>query len=112
MQIENTSPVNFKHHTYYALTYVPAPPTKCVPTGEEIGRTKTAEYTSQLIHGFFGSPEPPSLQDMLNNGSRGQAMGMEVIHGMQDLSCAIGSNQSPLVPISRGTVTCNFIQVN
>lgn len=112
MQIENTSPVNLEHHTYYALTYAPAPPPKCVPTEEEIKRIEIAEYTSQLIHGFFGSPEPPSLQDMLNNGSTGQTMGMEVIRGTQDLSYSIGGNLSPLIPVSGGTVTWNFIRVN
>ncbi len=113
MEVFTSTPVNMQHHSYYALTYAPAPPPNCVPwPNKDISRTQIAEYTSQLIHGFFGAPEPPSLQTMLNSGSRSQAMGMEVIRGTQDLSYAIGTNQSPLIPISRGMVTWNFIQVN
>jgi len=112
MEIKSSSPVSTQHHAYYALTYAPAPPPQCIPTEKEIHRIQIAEYTSQLIHGFFGAPEPPSLQDMLNTGSRSQVMDTEVIRGTQDLSYAAGSNQSPLIPISRGTVTWNFIRVN
>lgn len=113
MEVVSSSPVNLQQHSYYALTYAPAPPPQCVPwPNKDISRVQIADYTSQLIHGFFGSPEPPDLQTMLNTGSRSQSQGMEVISGTQDLSYAIGGNLSPLIPVRSGTVTWRFFRVN
>lgn len=113
MGVVSSSPVSMTHHSYYALTYAPVPPPNCVPwPNKDISRTQIAEYTSQLIHGFFGSPEPPDLQTMLNTGTRSQSLGMEVISGTQDLSYSIGANLSPLIPVRSGTVSWRFYRVN
>lgn len=110
MEVEQSEPVPLRFHSYVLLTYVPP---HCTPVrNREISQQNLAPYTSQLVNGFFGKPEPPSLQTMLNSGTRSQVGETEVIRGTEEISYQIGVNVSPLIPVQNATVTWNFIRVN
>jgi hypothetical protein len=113
LEINQQSPLTLAHHAWLSQSYPLVPPPKCPgPTTDEISYREIAEYTSQLIHGFFGKPEPPSIQDMLNTGARGKSSdGQEWIRGSQDLSYSPGVNLTPLLPIKSGSVTWEFVSI-
>lgn len=107
-QVEQSSPVILEHHQWMDPDYGE----QCAPFRNELGRTSIADYTSHLIHGFFGRPEPPSLEEMFNSGTRGVgAGGRDVIFGNRSLSYSVGGNLAPLIPVSSGTVSWRFIRI-
>jgi hypothetical protein len=116
LRVEKSEPIALQHHAWLSKTFAEpiAPPPSCPPiTTKEISTQTIAEYTSQLIHGFFGQPEPPSLQEMLRTGSRRMSEDRVVgISGYQDISYDVGRNLSPLLPVESGTVRWNFTRVS
>jgi hypothetical protein len=73
---------------------------------------KFADYYSQLIHGFLGAPQPPSIEEMLNTGEHSVSDGLEIIRGSDTLSFTVGENTTPVLPISKAWLTWNFTKVN
>jgi hypothetical protein len=117
LRVDNNKPINLQHHAWYSRTFADpvAPPPSCPPViTEEISTQTIAEYTSQLIHGFFGQPEPPSLQEMLNSDDRRYDSSERVISisGRKDLAYDVGSNLSPLLPVEKGLVRWHFYRVS
>jgi hypothetical protein len=117
LRVDKSKPVTIQHRAWLSRTYADpvAPPPNCPPvTTEEISTQMIAEYTSHLIHGFFGQPEPPNLQEMLSSGSRrtDQSGRVMSISGLRNLSYDVGSNLSPLLPIEKGTVRWNLTRVS
>jgi hypothetical protein len=114
LRLDNSEPLKLQHHAWYSRTFAPAPPPQCPPvTTKEISTQDIAEYTSQLIHGFFGQPEPPSLQEMLSSGDRRYDSSDRVISisGNKNLSYEVGQNLSPLLPVQSGSVNWSFTRV-
>ncbi len=108
MQVEKGDPVSLEHHQWMDPDYGE----NCAPFRKELGRTFIADYTTQLIHGFFGQPEPPSLEEMLNSGTRGiGAGGRDTIFGSRNLSYSVGGNLSPMIPVSSGVVIWRFTRI-
>ncbi len=115
LRVDQNKPVILQHHAWYSRTFaepIASPPT-CPPvTTEEISTTLIAEYTSQLIHGFLGQPEPPSLMEMLNSGNRTMYDDrLTRISGEQTIAYDVGRNLSPLLPVVQGTVNWRFNRV-
>ena len=78
----------------------------------ELANIQMFTYRSQLLHGFFGTPEPPSLEEMLNSGDyRKESDGLEFIRGSQDLTYSSGMNRSPIIPIDHATVHWSFMHI-
>ncbi len=75
-------------------------------------RWKFADYYSQLIHGFLGAPQPPTIEEMLNMGEHSVVDGLTIIRGIEMLSFAVGENITPVLPISRAQLTWSFQKVN
>jgi len=73
---------------------------------------KFADYYSQLIHGFLGAPQPPTIEEMLNTGGHSVIDGLTIIRGSEMLSFAVGENITPVLPISRASLTWRFQKVN
>jgi hypothetical protein len=73
---------------------------------------KFADYYSQLIHGFLGAPQPPSIEEMLNTGEHSVRDGIEIIRGSDTLSFTVGENTTPVLPISKAWLSWDFTKVN
>jgi hypothetical protein len=116
LRVDQSQPVTLQHHAWLSKTYAEpvAPPPSCPPeTTREISTQMIAEYTSQLIHGFMGNPEPPSLMEMLNSGERRMREDRLVgIRGNQEISYDVGRNLSPLLPIEKGKVEWSFTRAD
>jgi hypothetical protein len=115
LKVDKSKPVTIQHHAWLSRTYAPgSPPPQCPPvTTKEISTQMIAEYTSHLLHGFFGNPEPPSLQEMLSKGSRGTDSSGRVVRigGVKLLNYDVGRNLSPLLPIENGSVQWTFNRI-
>jgi hypothetical protein len=79
---------------------------------EEEHEWKFADYYSQLIHGFLGAPQPPSIEEMLNTGVHSVSDGREIIRGFDMLSFTVGENTTPVLPISKASLSWTFTKVN
>jgi hypothetical protein len=117
LKVDKSKPISLQHHAWYSRTFAveSARPPSCPPViTEEISTQTIADYTSQLIHGFFGKPEPPSLQEMLNSDERGYDSSGWVlsISGHKNLTYNVGSNLSPLLPVEKGFVRWFFYRVS
>jgi len=78
----------------------------------ELGNTQIFTYRSQLLHGWFGTPEPPSLEEMLNNGTlRISGEGYEIIRGSEHTYYSSGENRAPIIPIDHASLTWRFQRV-
>jgi plasmid maintenance system antidote protein VapI len=79
----------------------------------ELGNTQMFTYKSQLLHGFFGTPQPPSLEEMLNNGIfRKTGDGFEFIRGSEDIYYSSGVNRAPIIPVDHAHLTWSFKRVS
>ena len=75
----------------------------------ELGNIQMFTYRSQLLHGFFGTPEPPNLEEMLNSGTyRKDSDGYEYIRGSQDLTFSSGVNRAPIIPVDHALLNWSF----
>lgn len=76
----------------------------------ELSNTQMFTYKSQLLHGFFGTPQPPTLEEMLNNGTyKKDSLGYEIIRGNQEIAYSSGVNRVPLIPVDRARVNWLFV---
>lgn len=83
----------------------------CPQQEMEIRNTQIFHYKSQLLHGFFGTPQPPTLEEMLNNGiHRTNWLGMETIRGYQEIYYSSGVNRSPIIPVDQALVDWQFVR--
>ena|GEM_PF-2326610 len=101
---ENTPAVLFMHH--HGLF-------GCPKQTMELGNIQLFTYRSQLLHGWFGTPEPPSLEEMLNSGTNHiDFLGFEHIRGSQKLTYSSGVNRTPVIPIDHAFVVWTFHRVS
>jgi hypothetical protein len=81
----------------------------CPKQTMEFGNTQMFTYRSQLLHGFLGMPQPPSLEEMLNSGTyRIDSDGFEYIRGNQDLTYSSGVNRPPMFPVDHAALSWSF----
>ena len=79
----------------------------------ELSNTQMFTYKSQLLHGLMGTPQPPSLEEMLNGGVyRKHADGNEIIRGYEDIYYSSGISRPPIMPIDHAHVNWRFIRVS
>lgn len=100
---ENTPAILFMHqHGLFG----------CPKQTMELGNIQLFTYRSQLLHGWFGTPEPPNLEEMLNSGTnRIDFYGIEHIRGDQELTYSSGVNRPPIIPIDHAFVVWAFHRV-
>lgn len=106
MVVKESQPVQLRIHTYGRFWG-----DTCALDEREFGSVPMFPYKSQLLDGFYGKPQPPSLQDMLDTGIRRVGIDMEKIRGSQEIGFSSGVNRPPIIPIDRGLITWNFIRV-
>lgn len=106
IETAQASPVGMQHVTWYNPTYTSWP--ECNAYNEETSRNKIADYVSQLVHGFFGKPEPPSLETMLNEGRRTERGEYKILQGQAGILYTRGQNLSPLLPVQAAQVKWEF----
>lgn len=81
----------------------------CPKQTMELSNSQMFTYRSQLLHGWFGTPQPPSLEEMLNNGTyRKDSDGFEFIRGTEDLAYSSGVNRPPIIPIDHAALFWSF----
>ena len=81
----------------------------CPKTEKDWGKIPMFPYHSQLLDGFYGKPQPPSLEEMLNSDIRcsGGVIGC-VSRGSQDISYSAGVNRPEILPVDRAILTWQF----
>jgi hypothetical protein len=81
----------------------------CPKIQMELSNTQMFTYKSQLLHGFWGTPQPPNLEEMLNNGTyKEDSLGIAFIRGNQDLAYSSGVNLVPLIPVDHANLNWSF----
>jgi hypothetical protein len=81
----------------------------CPKTEIDFGKIPMFPYRSQLLDGFFGKPQPPSLEEMLNSniqcysGLRGC-----ISEGSQNISYSSGDNRPEIIPVDRAVLKWRF----
>lgn len=79
----------------------------------ELSNTQMFTYRSQLLHGFFGVPQPPSLEEMLNNGiMKKDFLGNDIIRGTEDITYTSGVNRVPIMPVDHAHLSWRFQQLS
>lgn len=79
----------------------------------ELSNTQMFTYKSQLLHGLMGTPQPPSLEEMLNGGKYGKhADGIEIIRGSEDIYYTSGISRPQILPVDHALVNWSFIRVS
>jgi len=85
----------------------------CPKIEMELSNTQMFTYKSQLLHGFWGTPQPPNLEEMLNGGIlRKTAAGFEFIRGSEDIYYSSGINRAPIMPVNHAHLTWSFKRVS
>jgi hypothetical protein len=81
----------------------------CPKVKMELSNTQMFTYKSQLLHGFWGTPQPPNLEEMLNTGNYKKSReGYEFILGNLDISYSSGVNRVPLIPVDHANLNWSF----
>ena len=104
MEERESSPVEFSFHSHGL--------SGCPKQENDFGKIPILSYRSQLLDGFFGQPQPPSLEEMLNSGGRSSTEGGgEAIRGGQDISYSPGVNRPEMVPTNHAYLAWHIQRV-
>jgi len=93
MEERESGPVDLSFHTHGLFG--------CPKTEIDYGKIPMFPYRSQLLDGFYGQPQPPSLEDMLNTGIRPSPLGVDLIQGVEIIMYSSGVNRSEIIPIEK-----------
>lgn len=81
----------------------------CPKTEGDFGKVPMFPYRSQLLDGFYGKPQPPSLEEMLNSNIQCSARGTGCVsRGGQDISYSAGENRPEIIPVDRAYLFWHF----
>jgi len=101
MEDRESEPVDLSFHSHGLFG--------CPKTEMDFGKVPMFAYRSQLLDGFYGQPQPPSLEDMLNTGTRRTTfVGTEVIRGSQRIMYSSGDNRPEIIPVDNAMVVWHF----
>jgi hypothetical protein len=102
MEERESEPVELSLHTHGSFG--------CPKTEKDLGKIPMLPYRSQLLDGFYGQPQPPSLEEMLNTGIRRPSHGSEVIRGSELIYYSSGVNRPEIIPVKKAWLRWFFIR--
>ena len=102
MEDRESTPVDLSFHSHGLFG--------CPKTEADFGKVPMFPYRSQLLDGFYGQPQPPSLEEMLNTGIRGPGHGSEVIRGGELIYYSSGVNRPEIIPVKKAWLRWFFIR--
>jgi hypothetical protein len=105
MEERESDPVDLSFHSHGLFG--------CPKTEVDIGKIPMFPYRTQLLDGFSGQPQPPSLEDMINTNircNRGGILGC-VSRGWQEISYSSEVNRPEIIPVNRAILNWNFYWV-
>ena len=101
MEERESEPVDLSFHSHGLFG--------CPKTEVDIGKIPMFPYRTQLLDGFSGQPQPPSLQEMLNSNIQCYAaVSGCVSRGSQDISYSSGVNRPEIIPVDRAALNWQF----
>lgn len=101
MEKRESEPVELSFHAHGSFG--------CPKTDRDIGNVPMFPYHSQLLDGFYGKPQPPSLEEMLNSDIRcSGGVIVCVSRGSQVISYTSGDNRPEIIPIDRALLNWQF----
>jgi hypothetical protein len=101
MEERESEPVDLSFHSHGLFG--------CPKTEMDFGKVPMFAYRSQLLDGFYGQAQPPSLEDMLNTDIRcSGGVIVCVSRGGQDISYSSGENRPEIIPIDRAILNWQF----
>ncbi|MCJ7732968.1 MAG: hypothetical protein MUP11_00335, partial [Anaerolineales bacterium] len=94
MEEKESGPVDLSWHSHGLFG--------CPKTEKDFGKVPMFPYHSQLLYGFFGQPQPPDLEEMLNTGLHCSGDGSVCFsRGSQEISYSSGVNRPEIIPINK-----------
>jgi len=101
MEERESDPVDLSFHSHGLFG--------CPKTEMDFVKVPMFSYRSQLLDGFYGQAQPPSLEDMLNTDIRcSGGVIVCVSRGGQDISYSSGENRPEIIPIDRAILNWQF----